>query len=98
MKSGTILAVCLVVAMCSVGFAAEFWVIKDASGKLVIVEEKPADTAVIVKGPFVSRSEAEVIVGGPVARVEGKAEGRVETPPPAPGAKPVTPAPPAAPR
>lgn len=93
MKLSRILLVCAVVfAMCSVGFAAEYWVIK-RDGKLVVVESKPADAAVIVKGPFTSRSEAEVIVTNPPSGV-------VVTPgPPAPvlppsGAPKPLPAPP----
>ena len=100
MKSRIVLATLLVAAMCSTGFAAEFWVIKDTSGKLIIVEEKPADTEMVVKGPFASRADAEVIISGPVA-MEGTVEGRVGpapvAPAPVPAPAPVKPAPPVPP-
>jgi hypothetical protein len=65
MKLSRILLVCAVLfAMCSVSFAAEYWVIK-RDGKLIIVESKPADAAVIVKGPFTTREEAGVIIANP---------------------------------
>ena len=54
---------------------------------MVIVETKPADAAVIVKGPFPSRAEAEIIITGPMG-------GSVVVPKPGP---PVVPPPPPAP-
>ncbi len=89
MKLSRILLVCAILfAMCSVSFAAEYWVIK-RDGKLVIVESKPAEAGVIVRGPFTNRAEAEVIVTNPPSGV-------VVTPgPPGP---PVPPPPPAAPK
>lgn len=88
MKTTKMLMVCLVVfAFCSGAFAAEYWVIKDKSGKLVVVEEKPLEADVIVKGPFTTRSEAEVIISGPAAA------GRVDVPPVAPAPPGVKPAP-----
>jgi hypothetical protein len=76
----------LVLALCSLAFAAEYWVVRD-SGKMVIVETKPADAAVIVKGPFPTRAEAEVIITGPVG-------GGVVVPVPAPAGPPKPPPPP----
>ena len=66
MKLNRILVACtLVFALCSLAFAAEYWVIREG-GKMVIVETKPADVAVIVKGPFPTRAEAEIIITGPM--------------------------------
>ncbi len=59
MKLSRIILVCAVLfALCSVTFAAEYWVIKDSSGKMVIVESRPADQAVILKGPFPDQSRS----------------------------------------
>ncbi len=89
MKTTKIMTACVVLlAFCSVAFAAEYWVVRE-SGKLIIVEQKPADPAVIVKGPFPSRADAEVIVSGPGASVEA-----IPVEPARPGVKTV-PAPPA---
>ncbi len=93
MKLSRVLLVCAVLfAMCSVSFAAEYWVVKQ-SGKLVIVESKPADAAIIVRGPFPTRAEADAIVVNPPSGV-------VVTPgppgpplPPPPGAAPKPPLP-----
>jgi hypothetical protein len=51
--------------------AVQYWVVRRPSGVLVIVDRKPSDTAVIVKGPFRERKQAEVVIkesprrGGP---------------------------------
>ncbi len=73
-------------AVSSVAFAAQYWVVRGPSDKLVIVESQPEDAATIVKGPFPTRAEAEVIISGPA--------GGVVTPAPAPAVPP----PPAAPK
>lgn len=87
MKLNRILVACtLVFALCSLAFAAEYWVIREGSN-MVIVEQKPADVAVIVKGPFPTRAEAEIIITGPMG-------GGVVVPKPGP---PVVPPPPPAP-
>lgn len=39
--------------------ATEFYVAKDAQGKVSILDKKPADAKSIVKGPFASKAEAE---------------------------------------
>ena len=39
--------------------ASEFYVAKDAQGKVSILDKKPADATLIVKGPFASKAEAE---------------------------------------
>ncbi len=99
MKLSRILLVCAVLfAMCSVSFAAEYWVIK-RDGKLIIVESKPAEAAIIVKGPFTTRAEAEVIVTNPPSGVV-VTPGPPGPPLPPPPVKPVpvpvpVPAPPA---
>jgi hypothetical protein len=47
-------------ASASVAIAAtEFYVAKDAQGKVSISDKKPADATSIVKGPFASKAEAE---------------------------------------
>ncbi len=70
MKINRVLTVCtLVLGICSLAFAAEFWVIREG-GKMVIVEQKPSDPAVIVKGPLPTRAEAEVVISGPAAARE----------------------------
>jgi hypothetical protein len=39
--------------------AADFYVIKDATGKSSVVDKKPADAKSIVKGPFKTKADAE---------------------------------------
>jgi hypothetical protein len=39
--------------------ATEFYVAKDAQGKVSILDTKPADAKSIVKGPFATKAEAE---------------------------------------
>ncbi len=65
MKFNRILLACsLVFILCSLAFAAEYWVIREG-GKMVIVESKPTDAARIVKGPFATRAKAEAIITQP---------------------------------
>ncbi len=60
----------LVVSMALLAFASatvamaatEFYVTKDAQGKVSIVDKKPADAKSIVKGPFANKAEAEKAV------------------------------------
>ncbi len=50
----------LAFAMATTAFAAdEFFVVKEASGKMAVVDKKPADEKSIVKGPFKTKAEAE---------------------------------------
>ncbi len=94
MKLTRVLVVCAVLlAMCSVSFAAEYWVIKQ-NGKLVIVESKPAEAAVIVRGPFPTRAEADVIIANPPPGVVVTPGPGPALPPPAAAPKPPVPAPP----
>lgn len=43
----------------TVAVAAEFYVVKDAAGKLAVADKKPADAKSVVKGPFKTKAEAE---------------------------------------
>lgn len=62
MKFNRILLACSIVfTLCSIAFAAEYWVIREG-GKMVIVETKPTDAAGTVKGPFATRGKAEAII------------------------------------
>lgn len=44
------------------GTVVEYWVIREPSGALIIVDKRPSDPAVIVKGPFRERKQAEVVI------------------------------------
>ncbi len=44
------------------GVTVEYWVVREPSGALIIVDKKPSDPAVIVKGPFRDRKKAEVVI------------------------------------
>lgn len=46
-------------ASATLAVAAEFYVAKDAKGKMVVVDKKPADAKSIVKGPFKTKDDAE---------------------------------------
>ncbi len=39
--------------------ATEFYLTKDAQGKVSIVDKKPMEATAIVKGPFATKAEAE---------------------------------------
>jgi hypothetical protein len=39
--------------------AADFYVVKDAAGKISVVDKKPADMKSVVKGPFKTKADAE---------------------------------------
>jgi len=45
--------------MVSLAVAADFYVVKDAAGKVSVVDKKPADEKSIVKGPFKTKEDAE---------------------------------------
>ena len=60
----------------TVAVAAEFYVVKDASGKVSIIDQKPADAKLIVKGPFATKAEAEKSMG----KAEGTAKKPVKLP------------------
>ncbi len=46
-------------ALATVAVAADFYVVKDATGKMSVVDKKPADEKSIVKGPFPTKDEAD---------------------------------------
>ncbi len=57
-------SIVVVVALVSFGFAtlaiaAEFYVVKDAAGKMAVVDKKPDDVKSVVKGPFPNKADAE---------------------------------------
>ncbi|MGO9116335.1 MAG: hypothetical protein ACLQPD_01860 [Desulfomonilaceae bacterium] len=56
--------------MATVAIAADFYVVKDASGKMMVVDKKPADAKSIVKGPFKTKEEADKAMkaGGPAGK------------------------------
>jgi len=39
--------------------AADFYIVKDAAGKMVVSDKKPEDAKSVVKGPFKTKDEAE---------------------------------------
>ena len=43
----------------SFAVAADFYVVKDASGKMAVVDKKPDDAKSVVKGPFTNKEAAE---------------------------------------
>ncbi len=45
--------------MATMAIAADFYVVKDASGKMMVVDKKPADAKSIVKGPFNTKEQAD---------------------------------------
>ncbi len=63
-------------------FAAEYWVVKDQNGKLMVVEKKPSESAMIYKGPFTHRAEADqIITTGPAVVGPPAAVGVAPVPP-----------------
>lgn len=57
----------------TVAAAAEFFIVKDAAGKMSVVDKKPADEKSVVKGPFKTKEDAEKAM---------KAEGAAKKPTP----------------
>lgn len=45
--------------MVTLAVAADFYVVKDAAGKISVADKKPADEKSIVKGPFKTKEDAE---------------------------------------
>jgi hypothetical protein len=60
--SRVLLVFALVLALCPAAFAVEYWVVREKSGKCVVVKIKPTDASLIFKGPFHNRKEAKVVV------------------------------------
>jgi hypothetical protein len=54
-----ILSALIVFGLVTVALAADFYVVKDADGKMAVVDKKPADAKAIVKGPFKTKAEAD---------------------------------------
>ena len=54
-----VVLVVLAFGVASVAVAADFYVVKDAAGKMTVVDKKPADEKSVVKGPFKTKDEAE---------------------------------------
>jgi hypothetical protein len=44
--------------------ASEFYVVKDAQGKMSIVDTKPVNATSIAKGPFATKADAEKAMKG----------------------------------
>ena len=73
-----VVAVALVAfAFATVAVAADFYVVKDAQGKMTIIDKKPADEKSVVKGPFKTKGEAEnaMKAASPKKAVKPPAEG-----------------------
>ena len=49
----------LVFGLSTMALAAEFYVVKDASGKMSITENKPTEAKALIKGPFKTKDDAE---------------------------------------
>lgn len=54
-----IVAALIAFGMATVAVAEDFYVVKDAAGKMMVVDKKPADAKSIVKGPFKTKAEAD---------------------------------------
>jgi hypothetical protein len=59
LKSLVVAASLLAFAFSTVAVAAEFYVVKDAAGKVSVTDQKPADAKSVVKGPFPTKEDAE---------------------------------------
>jgi hypothetical protein len=59
LKSLVVAAALFAFAFSTVAVAAEFYVIKDAAGKVSVTDQKPADAKSVVKGPFPTKEDAE---------------------------------------
>lgn len=58
-RSIVVLVALICFGAATVAIAADFYVVKDASGKMAVVDKKPDDVKSVVKGPFPSKDEAE---------------------------------------
>jgi hypothetical protein len=54
-----IVAALVAFGMANMAVAADFYVAKDAAGKISVVDTKPADAKSVVKGPFKTKEDAE---------------------------------------
>lgn len=48
----------------TVAVAADFFIVKDAAGKMSVVDKKPEDAKSVVKGPFKTKDDAEKAMKG----------------------------------
>ena len=68
LKRTVVILALLAFSVASVAIAAEFYVVKDAAGKMSVVDKKPADAKSIVKGPFRTKDEAAKAAKAPSAQ------------------------------
>ncbi len=63
--------------MATLAIAEDFYVVKDASGKMMVVDKKPANAKSVVKGPFKTKEEADKAMkaAGPGKPIKAPAEG-----------------------
>jgi len=63
-----LMACAVVLALSSVAFAGDYYVVRGDLGSFRIVDHKPFDSGAIVQGPFATRDEAYqvVIAGNPI--------------------------------
>jgi hypothetical protein len=54
-----VVAALLAFGTATMAVAADFYVVKDAAGKISVVDKKPADMKSVVKGPFKTKADAE---------------------------------------
>lgn len=67
-RSLVVLVALICFGVASVAIAADFYVVKDASGKMSVVDKKPDDVKSVVKGPFPSKDEAEKVMKAGAAK------------------------------
>jgi hypothetical protein len=51
-------------ASATVAVAADYYIVKDAAGKMSVVDKKPADEKSVVKGPFKTKDDADKAMKG----------------------------------
>jgi hypothetical protein len=74
LRSLFVVTMLVVFGLATIAVAADFYVVKDAAGKTMVVDKKPADAKMIVSGPFKTKEDAEKAMAG-------KAEGSTKKPP-----------------
>ena len=58
-KLAVVMVALVAFGMATLAVADDFYVVKDAAGKISVVDKKPADEKAIVKGPFKTKADAE---------------------------------------
>jgi len=71
--------------MASMAVAADFYVVKDAKGKMSVVDTKPADAKSIVKGPFTTKADAEKAMKAEATPAKAEKPAKKPVMPPAEG-------------